>query len=129
MILDRFKSEPENPNLDEEYVSRKEFNKLKRLIKTHQYYLDNIHTFYSLEPGPLLVEIRKLSHEMMKFLEKVCDKHDMEYWLDYDTLSCFMGQGEFIPYDDLNVGMAKSDLVKLADIFESEIKAILQCFK
>ena len=62
---------------EEEFVTRKEFEKLKKLANTHQEYLNNIFIFYTLEPTPFLRGMRELSYELMKFVDNVCNKHDI----------------------------------------------------
>lgn len=123
MVLDKFKKEKREEIIsDEDYVSRKEFNKLKRRIKAHQYYLDNIYIFYSLEPTQFLTEIKSLSYELMEFVSNLCVKHDLAYWLDSDTLLAAVRHNEFMPENlDLSMGMMKSDSLKFAEIFQSEM--------
>ncbi|MBR4448493.1 LicD family protein [Methanobrevibacter sp.] len=123
MILDKLKKDKNEEIIsDEDYVSRKEFNKLKRRINAHQYYLNNIYVFYSLEPTQFLKEIKDLSYGMMEFLGHLCDKHDLTYWLDSDTLLNVARHGEFMPENlDLNMGMLKSDLMKFVEVFKSEM--------
>lgn len=123
MVLDKFKKEKKEEIIsDEDYVSRKEFNKLKRRIKAHQYYLDNIYIFYSLEPTQFLTEIKSLSYELMEFVSNLCVKHDLAYWLDFDSLLTAVRHNEFMPENlDLSMGMMKSDSLKFAEIFQSEM--------
>ena len=119
MVFNRFKQKSDS---EDEFVTRKEFNKLKKLADTHQEYLNNIFIFYELEPTPFLTEMRSLSYELMNFFDNVCKKHNVEYWLDYGTLLGAVRHGDFIPWDDdLDVGMMRSDYMKLAEIFQSEI--------
>ena len=123
MVLDKLKKEKNEEIIsDEDYVSRKEFNKLKRRIKAHQYYLDNLYIFYSLEPTQFLTEIKSLSYELMEFVSNLCAKHDLDYWLDFDTLLTAVRHKEFMPENlDLSMGMMKSDSLKFAEIFQSEM--------
>ena len=55
-----FKKDEIDDSMDD-YVSRKEFNKLKRRINSHQSYLNFINTFYELEPKPFLEQLTGLS--------------------------------------------------------------------
>lgn len=123
MILNKLKKEKKEEIIsNEDYVSRKEFNKLKRRLDAHQYYLDNIYIFYTLEPTTFLTVIRDLSYELMVFLNNLCQKCDLTYWLDYDTLLNAIRHEEFIPENfELNIGMIKSDLMKFIDVFQSEM--------
>ena len=120
MILERFKREKEEINLDE-YVSRKEFNRLKRLVDAQKYYLDTVHAFYTLEPSPLLAGIVNLHCELLRFFHNVCRKHDLDYWIDRDTLLGLVRQAEFMPFDGLSIGMDEHDLKRLKEVFKSEV--------
>jgi phosphorylcholine metabolism protein LicD len=123
MIFDKFmKDDVENNISMDNYVSKKEFNKLKRSINAQQNYLNLIYSFYELEPKPFLEKFRNLSFELIAFLDNVCLKYDLEYWLDCETLLGAVMHGDLIPWDDhLNVGMVNSDYMKLKEVLQSEI--------
>lgn len=102
----------------EDYVSRKEFNKLKRRINSHQSYLNFINTFYELEPKPFLEQLTGLSYEFIRFFDNVCLKHGIEYWIDLETLRSAVLHGEMVPWnDEMNVAMAENDYLKLIEFF------------
>ncbi len=122
MVFNPFKRNKKENIIDGDYVTRKEFNRLKRQIDTHQDYLNNIFIFYELEPTPFLEEMRTLSYELLTFFDNVCKKYGLEYWLDYGTLLGAIRHRDFIPWDDdLDVGMMRKDILKLAEVFQSEI--------
>ena len=105
-----------------EFVTVNEFNQLKRQVDTHQSYLNNIYIFHELEFTPFLDAMRELSYGLMIFFDNVCRKYDLEYWMDYGTLLGAIRHEGFVPWDDdLDVGMMRADILKLADIFQSEI--------
>ena len=107
----------------EEFVTRAEFERLKRIVETHHEYLNNIYIFYDLQPTTFLKKMRKLSYELLKFFDNVCKKHNIEYWIDYGTLLGAIRHGGFIPWDDdLDVGMLRSDYNKLIEILPSELE-------
>ena len=108
---------------EEEFVTRKEFERLKKLANTHQEYLNNIFIFYTLEPTPFLRGMRELSYELMKFVDNVCNKHDIEYWMDYGTLLGSLRHGDFVPWDDdLDVGIMRNDYNRLVEVLPKEIQ-------
>ena len=123
MIFDRFgKNEDEEIISDEEFISRKEFKKLKRLINAHQYHIENIQMFYNLEPTPLLRDMLDLSYEMLKFFDNVCRKYGIGYWLSDDTLLNAVRNGRLMAFsDEINVSVIQSDLMKLNDALASQI--------
>ena len=114
------KKDNEKENMD--FPTRQEFNSLNRLVNTHQEFLNNIYIFHEFKESSFTVEMRKLSYELMTFFNKVCEKHNLQYWLDYGTLLGAVRHGGFIPWDDdLDVGMLRRDYLKLVDIFQDEI--------
>lgn len=59
--------------------------------------------------------------EMLVFLDKVCTKYDLRYWLDSGTLLGAARHGGFIPWDDdTDVCMPMEDLHRLRKIMEQE---------
>jgi len=126
-MLDKFKkNNGTNNSIDfnkDEFVTRKEFEKLKKLTETHQQYLNNLFIFYELEPTPFLEGMRELSYELMKFVDNVCVKYDIEFWMDYGTLLGAVRHNDFVPWDDdLDVGMMRKDYNKLVEVLPVEIK-------
>lgn len=118
-----FKNEKdEEINLEENYITKKEFKKLKRRINSHHNYLNMIQLFYELEPKPFLKELRELSDEFMKFFDNVCSKYDLKYWLDDKTLlDVASHDGLSWGYDRLYVGIAEEDYAELIGAFKQEI--------
>ncbi|WP_405294392.1 LicD family protein [Methanobrevibacter sp.] len=126
MLFDKFKKNDDSIDIidfnEDEFVTRHEFEKLKRLAETQQDYLNNLYIFYELEPTPFLKGMRELSYELMKFVDNVCAKHDIEYWMDYGTLLGSVRHNAFVPWDDdLDVGIMRKDYNRLVEILPEEI--------
>lgn len=122
MVFNPFRKNKTEPISDDEFVTQKQFNRLKKQIYTHQEFLNNIFIFYELEPTPFLEQMRILSYELLNFLDNVCKKYDLEYWLDYGTLLGAVRHRGFVPWDDdIDVGMMRTDMLNLAEVFQSEI--------
>lgn len=101
----------------EDLIPRKDFERLKKVVDVHQDYLNTLYVFYKLKPTPFLENIRDLSYELLRFLDNICNKYDLTYWLDYGTLLGAVRHNDFVPWDDdLNVGMMRKDYIKLAEI-------------
>ena len=108
----------------DDFVTRKEFNKTKKLVDTHQDFLNNIYAFHKLEPNDYLSNMQELCYELMLFFDNVCKKHNIEYWMDYGTLLGSYRHEGLIPWDDdLDVGMMRADYIRFIDIIQDEIDA------
>lgn len=100
----------------------KKINNMERMVQTHQDFLNHLFLFYDFKPTPFLTNMRKLSFEFLKFFDNICEKHNIEYWLDYGTLLGAVRHGGFIPWDDdLDVAMMRKDYNKFLEIFPQEI--------
>ena len=125
MLFDKIKKNSHDDILDfneKEYVTRKEFDKLKKHIETQQNFLNTIYIFYDLQPTPYLIAMRDLSYELMKFVDNVCRKHEIEYWMDYGTLLGAVRHRDFVPWDDdLDVGIMREDYNKLIEVLPNEV--------
>ena len=71
--------------------------------------------------GPLR-DIQMLYLELLRFVDNVCKKYDIEYWLDGGTLLGAVRHGGFIPWDDdVDVTMLRKDYNKLIEVLPAEI--------
>lgn len=60
--------------------------------------------------------------EMLEFLDCICQKHNIQYWLSAGTLLGAVRHKGFIPWDDdLDIEMQKDDYKKLLKVLETEI--------
>ena len=60
--------------------------------------------------------------ELLKFLDKICKKHNLKYWLDSGTLLGAARHGGFIPWDDdTDVCMPLRDGLKLKEIMKNDV--------
>lgn len=60
--------------------------------------------------------------ELLKFIDNVCKKHNIDYWLGYGTLLGAVRHGGFIPWDDdIDLVLLRSDYNKLIEVLPKEM--------
>ena len=98
-------------------------NLSEKILDSYQELFKTIYLNHEIKPKGVLEKIQILGRELLTFLDNVCKKHDLEYWLDYGTLIGSIRHGTYIPWDDdLDVGMMREDYKKLYPILQEEIK-------
>ncbi|MBQ2832644.1 phosphorylcholine transferase LicD [Methanobrevibacter sp.] len=69
-----------------------------------------------------LKDVQSLYVELLRFIDNICKKYDMEYCLLYGTLLGGIRHNGFIPWDDdCDILMMRSDYNKLIEILPKEI--------
>ena len=109
-------------------LSLKLSNKLRNLGKNKkeidsQYQLLNLlFTNSEIKLKGHLRDIQLLYVELLRFIDNVCNKYGIEYWIDYGTLLGAYRHGGFIPWDDdLDISIMRKDYEKLIEILPEEI--------
>lgn len=73
--------------------------------------------------GSLLRKHQLKMLEMLKYIDQVCRKHSIDYWLCSGTLLGAVRHGGFIPWDDdVDIEMRREDYRRLMDILKGKIK-------
>ena len=69
--------------------------------------------------------LRKAQLRMLDMLievDKICRKHDIQYWLDFGTLLGAVRHGGFIPWDDdLDITVLRKDYKRLRELLKKEL--------
>ena len=105
----------------------KEFKSYKhesyRILDSYQFLFSTLYLNYELTPKGALKYTYDLFDELMLFTQKVCEKHDITFWLDYGSALGAYRHGGFIPFDDdADIGMMRKDYLKFNEIIEDELK-------
>ena len=76
---------------------------------------------YNPDGSPLRILQLQMLDILVEF-DRICQKHDIQYWLDAGTLLGAVRHGGFIPWDDdLDVCMFPKDYNKLRKVCQSEL--------
>lgn len=82
--------------------------------------------------GSLLRRHQLRMLEMLKYIDDVCKRHDIKYWLCSGTLLGAVRHGGFIPWDDdVDIEMLREDYEKFVKVMDQEPKTdyVLQTHK
>ena len=78
--------------------------RIDKLEKEHNEILDSYNNLfniifldYDLKPKGVLKDSQELCMEIFHFIENICKKHGLEYWLDYGNLLGAVRHGGYIP--------------------------------
>ena len=131
-----YKNEKRYANLDKKVdkyhnefkKSQREYRKVSRrnakLEKSNYNLFNTLFLYYDLKPKGILKDVQEFCVEILDFVHRVCEKHDIDYWMDYGSLLGAVRHGGFIPWDDdMDLGMLRKDFDKFLDIIDDEIKS------
>ena len=72
--------------------------------------------------GTLLRQVQLQLVDMMIEIDKICRKHNIQYWITFGTLLGAVRHGGFIPWDDdLDISMTSENLNKFIRIAPQEL--------
>ncbi len=75
------------------------------------------------EVNNLRRKFRQLYVELLIFVDNVCNKHDIDYWLGFGTLLGAVRHGGFIPWDDdIDLVILRKDYNKLIEALPKELE-------
>jgi lipopolysaccharide cholinephosphotransferase len=78
-------------------------------------------TIYNGE-GTILRKAQYIMLDIIKTIDEICKKHNINYWIDYGTLIGAKRHSGFIPWDDdLDISVSYDDFKKLKKILKSEL--------
>lgn len=73
-----------------------------------------------------LKEAQKIMKDILKEIVKICDRNNIDYWLDSGTLLGAVRHKGFIPWDDdIDICILKQDYLKLVTALEKELPQTL----
>ncbi len=92
------------------------------ILNSYYVLFSNLYLDYELKPKGMLRNTQYLCQELLDFVDKVCQKHDLKYWLDFGNLLGAARHQNFIPWDDdLDIGMMREDSIKFLEVIDEEL--------
>ena len=103
------------------------YNKFEKTTVANEdganFLFNTLYLDYQLEPNVLLNNLQTLCNELLTFVDNICKKYDLNWWLDYGNLLGAVRHENFIPWDDdMDIGMMREDYHKFIDVMYDEIK-------
>ncbi len=107
--------------LEKDFINYKNYN--ENIINSYHRLLNNLFIYNKVEPKRLVQLSHELTMQLLDFVNNVCEKHDLQWWMFAGTLlGAFRHEG-FIPWDDdCDINMIREDYESFFKIFPLEIE-------
>ena len=105
-----------------ERLKRKAKNQTE-ILDSYQRLFNDLYIDHEITSKGTLKDMQDLCLELLVFFDKICEKYNLTYWLDYGTLLGPVRHGGYLPWDDdIDIGMMKKDFDKLVEVIKKELK-------
>ncbi|MGH1520277.1 LicD family protein [Chryseobacterium sp. JK1] len=82
------------------------------------YSIDDIREYSSSN----IEQVHSVLLRMLRIFDAICQNNKINYWMDYGTLLGAVRHSGFIPWDfEADIGMLRSDFIRLRQIIETEL--------
>ena len=107
--------------LADNFNNFKEYN--EKVLDSYNVLFDSLFKFHNLEPNNLVKYSRDLTMNLLDFIDNVCKKYNMQWWLLGGSLLGAIRHEGYIPWDDdLDIGMLREDYELFLKIIPDELK-------
>lgn len=119
------KSEDKIKSLEKENKKlAKKVDNLEKVVDSYNILFNNLYVYYDHTPTGLLKNSHEIIMQMLDFIDNVCEKHSLEWWLHEGSLLGAYRHGGFIPWDDdCDIAMLRCDYEKFLDVIRDEVKS------
>lgn len=98
-------------------------NRKSKINESHQQMFELLFIHSDFEAKGTLRDVQLLYTELLRFIDNVCTKHSINYWISDGTLIGAVRHGGFIPWDDdIDVSILRQDYEKLIKVLPKEIE-------
>lgn len=107
--------------LKKDFIEYKNYN--DSIINSNHRLLNNLFVYYSVEPKRLVQLSHELTMQLLDFVNNVCKKNDLQWWMFAGTLLGSFRHEGYIPWDDdCDINMMREDYEAFFKIFPKEIE-------
>ncbi|WP_323735644.1 LicD family protein [Methanosphaera sp. ISO3-F5] len=98
-------------------------NETNQIIDSYNFLFNTLFKYNKIEPKKLVKQSRELNMQLLDFIENVCKKYNLQWWLYGGTLLGAIRHKGFIPWDDdCDIKMMREDYEKFLQIIGHEIE-------
>lgn len=109
--------------LEEEFTQK--FNLQNKILNSQNEIFNVLFCESDLKAHGHLRDIQLQTFEILRFVVKVCEDNDLDYWLDYGSLIGGVRHKGFVPWDDeADICMPRPDYEKFLKLISSKINEI-----
>jgi len=94
-----------------------------KILDSYNILFDSIFKYHQLEPKKLVRYSREMNNLLLDFIDHVCKKHNLKWWMNFGILIGAIRHGENVPWDDdYDISMMRDDYEKFYTIIHEELK-------
>lgn len=107
--------------LKKEFIDFK--NDTNRYLDSYNFLFNKLFIDFKQDSKGIMDDLKNVCLELLSFVDNVCKKHNLNWWLDYGNLLGAIRHENFIPWDDdVDIGMMREDYNKLNKVIKNEIE-------
>ena len=98
-------------------------NETERVLNSYNTLFNSLYVYNNIEPKKIVRLSRDLDKELIDFVDNVCKKHNLQWWMFAGTLLGAIRHEGFVPWDDdCDLNMMREDYEKFFKVFHVEIE-------